>query len=309
MRPVRGAEARGGRPRRRRGPGPSKLAYRLQRAWAKPGTRSLATVYLPLVLLAALGWRVASDDAMRLAVSDEVSRIAAELAARPEFAVEDVAVSGGTEALRARVRRTLAPFRGRSSLTLDLEALRARIEAIGPVRTAAVRLDAERRLAVTLEQRRAAALWRAPDGTLSLVDAQGVVIEPVTRRTDRPRLPLILGEGAPEAVPEALALIGMAPGLEPRLRAMARVGERRWDMVLDRGLVLMLPERAPGEALAAAVALHHESALGGRPGLFERGISAMDLRVAGRPTVRLPPEASERLILERAISEVLGEET
>ena len=57
----KGAEARKG-PAVRKGPGPSKLSYRLSRAWAKPILRNAVLVYLPLVLLAIAGWRVAAHD-------------------------------------------------------------------------------------------------------------------------------------------------------------------------------------------------------------------------------------------------------
>jgi len=301
MRPVKAEQ----RPRKgsRKGPGPSKLAFRLERAWKKPWLRSLVMVYLPFAVLAALGWRVAAEDKWRLAVQAEIESWTQALAARPEFAVEGVAVTGGTGELRAEVRRLLGPLAGVSSLTLDLGALRARIEAVGAVKTARVRFDPTGKLSVALEARRPVALWRGPDGALSLVDEEGVAIAAAERRVEHPGLPLVIGAGAKAHVAEALRLIEIAPPIRPRLRAMARVGERRWDVVLDRGLVIMLPEEGAAAALAGAMALHYSEEL------LERNLAAIDLRVHGRPALRMAPEAAEQLILERALAEVLGEET
>jgi hypothetical protein len=43
-------------------------------------------------------------------------------------------------------------------------------------------------------------------------------------------------------VPEALALVAAARPAVPRLRGLVRMGERRWDLVLDRDQRILLPE-------------------------------------------------------------------
>lgn len=290
-------------PRKGPRPGPSKLAYRLHRAWAREGLRRLVTVYLPLAALGLVGWRVVSDDGLRVAAQEHLARAWETVAARPEFAVEGIVVSGGTGVLRARVRREIGPVAGLSSLTLDLGELRARVEAIGAVRRAELRFDTTGQLAVAIEAREPVALWRDGTGALALIDREGVRIDRVAARADHPDLPLVLGEGAERAVAEALALLEASPALKPRLRGLVRVGERRWDIVLDQGLTILLPEEGAVAALERALLVH------ARERLFDAHLAAVDLRVPGRPTLRLAPDAAEGLILERALTEVLEEET
>ena len=293
-------------PARRTGPGPSKAAYRLSRAWAKPWLRNLALVYLPLALLAALGWRVVSQDQLRLAIQAEAHAWVESGMNRPEFAVRGVAVTGGTEELRAEVRQTLGPLKGVSSLKLDIDGLRARVEEIGAVAEATVQLDPTGRLQISVTERLPAVVWRRADGTLGLLDHSGAEIGPLAHRAMAAELPLLLGTGAEDHVGEALALMDVAPSMVPRLRGFVRVGERRWDVVLTGpagDLVIMLPEEDAAKALAGVMALHYGEEL------LDRHLAAIDLRLRERPALRMAPEAAETLILQRAIAEVVGEDT
>jgi cell division protein FtsQ len=265
--------------------------------------RSAVTVYLPLAALALAGWAVVSTDRLRLALRAEVEALAERVAARPEFTVRGVEIEGASEALAAELRGLVGPVRGRSSLRLDLDALRTEIERLGAVASASVFFDPRGTLAVRVVERLPAALWRDPAGALRVLDRAGVVIGPAAHRGAHPRLPLLLGIGAPARVGEALALMRAAPALVPRLRAFARIGERRWDVVLDREMRVMLPEEGAARALKGAMALQFGEEL------FERDLVAVDLRLPDRPVLRLHPRAAEGDVLRRAVDLVLGEET
>jgi cell division protein FtsQ len=287
----------------RKGPGPSKLSYRLERTWAKPAVRNLGLVYLPLVVLALIGWRVAADDGMRGSIEEKLTAVWAGIVARPEFAVRGVSVTGTTEAVEASVREAIGVVSGMSSLTLDVEDLRSRIESLGPVESATVQFDPQGTLRVAVVQRIEAALYRRPDGVLVLLDRGGVEIGPAGGRVRHPDLPVVLGEGAPQHVAEALDLLGAAPEIGPRLRAAVRVGERRWDLVLDRGLTIKLPGEAPLDALARVMALHYGEEL------LDRGLAEIDMRLPGRPALRMTPEAAETYQIRRAVGAIGGRET
>ena len=298
--PARDAAARSGA---RPGPGPSKLSYRLARAWAKPRVRNAVLVYLPLAALALAGWRVAAHDAWRDAIRAEAAALVERVAARPEFAVRGVEVAGATAPLEAEVRGVVAVRPGMSSLRLDVERLRRRVEALGAVKRAAVRFDSRRVLRVSVVQRIPVAVFRRPDGVLVLVDGDGVEIGPAGERAAHPDLPLLLGAGAPAHVDEALGLLATAAEVAPRLRALVRVGERRWDMVLDRDMLVRLPAEDSLDALARVMALHYGEEL------LDRGLAVIDMRVPERPTLRMTPEAAETYQIRKAVTAIGGEET
>ncbi len=291
------------RPRARKRPGPSKLSYRLSRAWAKPILRNAALVYLPLVALAIAGWRVAADDGWRGMIEARIVSVVEQIAARPEFAVRGVTVAGGGGDLQAQVRRALDIRPGMSSLKLDVEQLRLRVEALGAVETATVQFDPQGTLRVTVVERIAVVLFRRTDEVLVMLDKGGVEIGPAGRRAKHPELPVIRGPGAPDHVGEVIALLGGAPGIVPRLRALIRVGERRWDLVLDRDMVIKLPESGAVEALSRIMALHYGEEL------LDRDIAVIDMRLPERPALRMKPEAAETFQIRRAVAALGGEDT
>ncbi|MGF1502246.1 MAG: cell division protein FtsQ/DivIB [Paracoccaceae bacterium] len=284
-------------------PGPSKFAYRLRRAWVTPWVRSLVMVYLPLAALGVAGWAAVAHHPTRLAIQSKIAEAAGYLLERPEFGVKRVRVSGATAELRAAVRRSIGPLEGASSLRLDLDRLRRRVEGIGRVATASVKLEPTGTLEIRVSERVPVALWRDAEAGLWLVDSHGVIVDRAALRADHPRLPLLLGMGAPAHVSEALALMRAAPDLMGRLRAFSRVGERRWDVVLDRNLVILLPEERAVAALTGIMALHYGEEL------FERDLVAVDLRIAARPALRIAPRAAERTVLRRIVDLVVGEDT
>ena len=82
--------------------------------------------------------------------------------------------------------------------------------------------------------------------------------------------------GADAAAVEALALIDAAGPLLPRMRRLVRMGQRRWDMVLDRDQRILLPAENPVPALEALLALNTAD------DLLARDLTAIDLRDPAR---------------------------
>jgi cell division protein FtsQ len=143
-------------------------------------------------------------------------------------------------------------------------------------------------LSINVTEREPAIVWRTPEG-LTLLDAEGNRVSAIEARADRPSLPLIAGQGADAAVPEALTLIALAAPIAPRVRGLLRVGERRWDLVLDRGQHIQLPEND------AATALKKVIALDGAQDLLARDIAAIDFRNPRRPVLRLTSGAVDAM--------------
>jgi cell division protein FtsQ len=72
------------------------------------------------------------------------------------------------------------------------------------------------------------------------------------------------------------------------------MGERRWDLVLDRGQVVKLPELDPVLALRRAMALDKAESL------LARDLTVVDLRDPSRPMLRLSEHAISELERLRA---------
>ena len=143
-------------------------------------------------------------------------------------------------------------------------------------------------LQVLVTERTPVAVWRTEAG-LTLLDDTGHRVAGLHARTDRPDLPLLAGEGADSSTAEALALIAAAGPLVPRIRGLVRMGDHRWDIVLDRDQRILLPAADPIRALERLLALDHAQEI------LARDLLAIDLRNDARPTLRLTPYAMNAL--------------
>ncbi len=268
----------------RRDPAPSRWAYRMQRLWLTPVFRKLARVGLPSFCVVFAVGLYLSDQTRRDGVTETIASYRDQVKNRPEFMVSLLSVEGASAPLAEMVRGALAVPLPQSSLDLDLGAAHDRVAALPAVRSVHLRVQPGGVLQVTVEEREPAFVWRAPQG-LILLDEAGHHIAGIDARTARADLPVLAGEGADKAVAEAMDLLVAAGPFQPRLRGLVRMGERRWDMVLDRNQRILLPAEAPTQALDALIALDQAQ------GVMARDILSVDLRLSSRPALRLAPHA------------------
>ncbi len=276
-------------------PAPSRWAYRFQRLMLTPVFRTLLRVGVPFALcLVATLFYLSADgrrDAIRLAIAD----IRAEIFNRPEFTVRLMAVDGASDGLSADIREIVPYDFPVSSFDLDLETIRQDVAGLAAVRAASVRIRNGGVLQVDIVERHPAVLWRSGEG-LHLVDIEGVVLDDVTHRGAHPDLPLLAGRGADRHVREAMEIFAATGPLTPRLRGLVRRGERRWDVVLDRGQIILLPEIGPIQALERVIALSDAQ------DMMARDLVAVDMRLSERPTLRMSEGAVENWWKIRNIS-------
>jgi cell division protein FtsQ len=81
------------------------------------------------------------------------------------------------------------------------------------------------------------------------------------------------------------------------------VGERRWDVVLDRDMVIKLPQEDAVDALSRVMALHYGEEL------LDRGVLVVDMRVPDRPALQMSPEAAETYQIRKAVALLGGKDT
>jgi cell division protein FtsQ len=165
--------------------------------------------------------------------------------------------------------------------------IRNRLLAFGWVKDARVSHRLPDTLVIDIVERTPAALWQN-GGQLALIDDEGVVLDRVA--VDKmPDLPLLIGPGANSEEERLSALMTAVPTLKPQLASATWIGGRRWDLNLQSGETVALPE---GED-AAKAALVKFARLDKDTGLLGRGIVRFDLRVPGKMIVRLPRSPGE----------------
>lgn len=277
-------------------PAPSRWAWRLQRLMLTPMFRLTLRAGLPFALTLAAGTFYFTNPDRQAAIRDSVAEARASIQERPEFMVGLMAIDGADTELSEDIRANLPIDFPVSSFDLDLEEMRKTITDLPPVAQASLRIRPGGVLQIDVTPRVPVAVWRT-DGGLSLVDASGAHVEMLPFRVERPDLPLIAGAGANKHVGEALDLIRTAQPLGARLRGVVRMGERRWDIVLDRDQRILLPE------FGGVSALEHVIALEGAQEVLSRDVAVLDMRLSGRPTVKMNNDATTEWWRIRQLSE------
>jgi len=230
---------------------------------------------------------------------DHLPGIAAELATARDalantlgFRITSIALAGQKELTREEILGT-AGVTGRTSLLfLDAAEARARLKANPWIAEATVLKLYPGRLHITISERQAFALWQK-DGRVTVIAGDGTVVEPYVARR-YVNLPLVVGVGAEIKAKDFLAQIDQFPLLRDQMRAAVLVAERRWNLKLKSGLDIRLPETGVEVALATLIRLDRENKL------LSRDITAIDLRLPDRVTVRLTDELwAEREALKK----------
>lgn len=205
-------------------------------------------------------------------------------------ALENTAVRRGMHVRTIRIegrRRTDADDlsaaiqvrKGEPLMQVDIGAIRDRVEELGWVARARVSRNWPDTLFVTIEERKPFAIWQYREEH-RLIDRAGTVIsgESVDAYGN---LPQVVGKGANVHAAEFLALLEVRPVLRARVRAANRVGDRRWNLIVDGGVTVLLPEGGEARALDELIALDSEHSL------LARGVSMIDMRFTDRLIVRL----------------------
>jgi cell division protein FtsQ len=240
----------------------------------------------PQTAFAAAGMVLAAGVILMLATGGRAQAVATAIGQGVDnrlgaagFRVAAVHIQGASAFSEGHIRQALAVAPEQPILGLDLDALRARVEAVGWVKSAKVVRLLPDTLLVTVVERPRLAVWQY-GGVASVVDPEGRVI-PEADAGAFPDLPLVVGPGANAAAAAILPLVAARPRLMTRTEALVRVDGRRWDLRLKDGSLIQLP--AAGEDAA----LMQLDQLDQRARLLELGFARIDLRdpqmVAVRP--------------------------
>jgi cell division protein FtsQ len=202
--------------------------------------------------------------------------------ARLGLAVTDIEVEGRVMSGREPILRAIGAERGTPILAVSPAQIKARLETLPWVRAAAVERRLPDTLHIRLVERTPLAFWQR-QGKLVLIDQEGTVI--TGDKLDRfPGLIVTVGDDAPSHAAALLDMLAGQPSLAGRVVAAVRVGGRRWDLRLDNGIDVELPEERAEDAWAQLAQLERSSRL------LARNVEVVDMRLPDRLVVRVTPE-------------------
>ncbi len=200
--------------------------------------------------------------------------------------VRNVLVTGRDRTPGADILAALQVETGTPILTVDPEAARDAVAALPWIRNVVVERRFPDTIYLRLEEREPLALWQS-DRVMRVIDADGVVLTEEGLEAYA-ALPLVVGIGAPDHAAPLLEKLAAQPAIAARVEAAILVSERRWDLRLDNGVNVRLPESGIDEALLRLSEIESGN------DLLDRDIVSIDLRIGDRLVVQTTPGASQR---------------
>jgi cell division protein FtsQ len=198
--------------------------------------------------------------------------------------IATVTISGQVEMREAEILSDAGISPRNSLLFLDVARARARLEAIPLIKQASVRKLYPNQIIIDLVERTPSALWQK-DGQVKTISADGAIIDDM-RDQRFAALPFVVGEGANDRLSEFTALLSASEELRPRIRAGVLIGERRWNLKMNSGVDVKLPELNPLGAMAMLLKLQRQSRI------LDKDVLSLDLRVEGKAFARLSEDAA-----------------
>lgn len=265
---------------------PARILSRIE--WRPPrhvGLKGLAVLFLSTAVAGVL-------------IGGHSLTVVSALTAWSGLAIDEVQITGQSETSEVDVldRLAMGPFP--SLVTFDVESARERIGALPWVDQVTIRKLYPDTLQVAIAERQPFAIWQN-GSDIALIDKSGQKLSSVIGERYA-GLPMVVGADADKRVDEFVRMIDGVPSLKPRIKAGVLISNRRWNIILDSGVELLLPENDPADALVQVVALDDGSSI------LSREIAAIDLRLPSRLVFRLTEEgaaARAALLKERSKSE------
>lgn len=201
------------------------------------------------------------------------------------FRITEISIAGRRKLAEGEVLAAAGVTPDSSLLFLDVDDARRGLEAMPWIAQATVRKLYPGHLRIEIEEREPFAIWQK-NGALSVVAVDGTVLGPLGERPVS-GLPQVVGYGAAAKARDFLSLVDRYPVIREQLRASILVADRRWNLKLKSGLDIRLPETGVEAALDRLVTLDRDKKL------LSRDLTAIDLRLADRVSVRLSDEAGQ----------------
>jgi cell division protein FtsQ len=199
------------------------------------------------------------------AVGDTANMIAADAG----FGISSVHLAGNRRTPPATILAALGFEPGQSIFKANVHDARERLMQLEWVAEADVSRRYPDSISVQIVEKRPYALWQAADG-LHVIERSSKPIS-FARAEDYPHLPVFVGD-MPQGGANLVEAIAQHRAVVARVKAMQRVSGRRWNLILDDGVVVKLPEEGWRQQLDALDHLIVDKSV------LERDIAEIDLR-------------------------------
>ena len=190
------------------------------------------------------------------------------------FGISKVHLAGNSRTPTASILAALGFELGQPIFSADIQTARKKLMQLDWVADADVRRRYPDDISVRIVEKLPFAVWQAPDSKLWVVERDGGLITTQGIEEFR-RLPLLAGAGGSSAA-DIVDAVAAHRAIFARIKAYQRVSDRRWNLILDDGVVVKLPETGWQKELDVLERLIIDK------GILEHDVIEIDLREASQ---------------------------
>ena len=198
-----------------------------------------------------------------------VDRGVAMVSSDAGFGISNLRLSGENRTSPQSILAVLNFRPGQSIFGADLQIARERLLELPWIASVDISRRYPDTISVHIVEKRPFALWQSSNG-LDVIERSGAIVTKASLAEFR-GLPIFIGD-APNGGDELVDAIDGHKALMTRVRAMERISQRRWNLILDDGVVVKLPENDWKQQLDVLEHLIADKAV------LERDITEIDLR-------------------------------
>ncbi|MFT8636051.1 cell division protein FtsQ/DivIB [Novacetimonas hansenii] len=258
---------------------PSRLSIFVRRQ-----KRLIRPALLTLVLCAVGAGCVAF--AHRLGSDERFAPLRARIVNMLPLRITNITVTGNELTGDDALQDALGVRRGDFILGFSLNAARQRIDALPFVDHSVIERHLPDTIIIHLIERRPFAVWQN-HGHFMLIDREGNQVrdQGMTGKDAQAfmQLPLVVGPDANIAAAALMDELSAQPEVRAHVAAAVRVGQRRWNLTLRDGTVVLLPEGEEVPALRRLAQMQQDMRI------LERPVLSIDMRLPDRLIIREPP--------------------
>lgn len=191
---------------------------------------------------------------------------------------EKVILHGRRNESKKDIQKALGIRIGAPLLSIDLDTARTRLEALPWIRAASVQREFPDTVRIRIVERRPLAIWQQQNKHY-LIDEEGTVITSNILQTFE-NLLVLVGKNAALRAGALINVLEREPELQKRVDAAVRVGDRRWNIRMDNGTYIRLPEKNAVAAWGRFAKLERQYKL------LSKDLVSIDLRIPDQLIVR-----------------------
>lgn len=156
----------------------------------------------------------------------------------------------------------------------NLHEIKTKLENISWIKSAIIQRKFPNEIYIRISERTPIAILQSKY-KLYLIDSEGIVLEHDGIGNFN-NLPIVVGEGAETEANYLLQCLEKFSKIRKQLVFAIRIGKRRWNIKINRGIVVKLPERGITQALQILEEISDSN------GFFNKDIASIDIRMLDR---------------------------